>query len=363
MPVNLRSLVGKLNPVCRAALDGAAGLCLARTHYDVEIEHFLMKLLDNTDGDVTQIIKHFGINRSRIADDLARGLDRIKSGNARTPALSPSLLKMFTEAWTLGSIEFAAPQVRSGHCLLALVSNDELARMAKDISKEFDKIAPEAMRKEFDAITALSSEAAAPTELLSSNDSSSAGSAPRAAGNGATPNLDQFTVDLTARAKEGKIDPVLGRDIEVRQVIDILTRRRQNNPILVGEAGVGKTAVVEGFARRIVEGDVPEPLRNVSLRSLDLALLQAGAGIKGEFEDRLKKLIEEVKNSATPIILFIDEAHTMIGAGGQAGQNDAANLLTPRWRAASCVPLPRRRGRSTRSFSRRIRRCRVAFSS
>jgi type VI secretion system protein VasG len=329
MPVNLRSLVGKLNPVCRAALDGAAGLCLARTHYDVEIEHFLMKLLDNTDGDVTQIIKHFGINRSRIADDLARGLDRIKSGNARTPALSPSLLKMFTEAWTLGSIEFAAPQVRSGHCLLALVSNDELARMAKDISKEFDKIAPEAMRKEFDAITALSSEAAAPTELLSSNDSSSAGSAPRAAGKGATPNLDQFTVDLTARAKEGKIDPVLGRDIEVRQVIDILTRRRQNNPILVGEAGVGKTAVVEGFARRIVEGDVPEPLRNVSLRSLDLALLQAGAGIKGEFEDRLKKLIEEVKNSATPIILFIDEAHTMIGAGGQAGQNDAANLLKP----------------------------------
>jgi type VI secretion system protein VasG len=329
MPVNLRSLVGKLNPVCRTALDGAAGLCLARTHYDVEIEHFLMKLLDNTDGDVTQIMKHFGINRSRIADDLARGLDRIKSGNARTPALSPSLLKMFTEAWTLGSIEFAAPQVRSGHCLLALVSNDELARMAKDISKEFDKIAPEAMRKEFDAITALSSEAAAPTELLSPSSSSSTGSAPRPAGKGATPNLDQFTVDLTARAKEGKIDPVLGRDIEVRQVIDILTRRRQNNPILVGEAGVGKTAVVEGFARRIVEGDVPEPLRNVSLRSLDLALLQAGAGIKGEFEDRLKKLIEEVKNSATPIILFIDEAHTMIGAGGQAGQNDAANLLKP----------------------------------
>ncbi len=329
MPVNLRSLVGKLNPVCRTALDGAAGLCLARTHYDVEIEHFLMKLLDTTDGDVTQIFKHFGINRSRIADDLARGLDRIKSGNARTPALSPSLLKMFTEAWTLGSIEFAAPQVRSGHCLLALVSNEELARMAKDISKEFDKIAAEAMRKDFDAITALSSEAAAPTELLSSNESSSAGSAPRPAGKGATPNLDQFTVDLTARAKEGKIDPVLGRDIEVRQVVDILTRRRQNNPILVGEAGVGKTAVVEGFARRIVEGDVPEPLRNVSLRSLDLALLQAGAGIKGEFEDRLKKLIEEVKNSATARSLLLDEAHTMIGAGGQAGQNDAANLLKP----------------------------------
>jgi type VI secretion system protein VasG len=329
MPVNLRSLVGKLNPVCRTALDGAAGLCLARTHYDVEIEHFLMKLLDNTDGDLTQIIKHFGINRSRIADDLARGLDRIKSGNARTPSLSPSLLKMFTEGWTLGSIEFAAPQVRSGHCLLALVSNDELARMAKDISNEFTKFAPDALRKDFAQITALSSEAVAPTEILSSGETSSSGAPARAGGKGPTPNLDQFTVDLTARAKEGKIDPVLGRDFEVRQVVDILTRRRQNNPILVGEAGVGKTAVVEGFARRIVEGDVPEPLRNVSLRSLDLALLQAGAGIKGEFEDRLKKLIEEVKNSPTPIILFIDEAHTMIGAGGQAGQNDAANLLKP----------------------------------
>ncbi|HEY4307347.1 MAG TPA: type VI secretion system ATPase TssH [Gemmatimonadaceae bacterium] len=329
MPVNLRSLVGKLNPTCRTALDGAAGLCLTRTHYDIEIEHFLVKILDSTDGDSAQIIKHFGINRSRLADDIARGLDRMKSGNARTPSLSPSLLKMFTEGWTLGSIEYAAPQVRTGHCLLALVSNDELSRMAKDISKEFEKIAPDALRKDFNNITVNSTEAAAPTELLSSGDQSSSGGAAPRAGSGKTPNLDQFTVDLTARAKEGRIDPVLGRDLEVRQVVDILTRRRQNNPILVGEAGVGKTAVVEGFARRIVAGDVPEPLRNVSLRSLDLALLQAGAGIKGEFEDRLKKLIEEVKNSATPIILFIDEAHTMIGAGGQAGQNDAANLLKP----------------------------------
>jgi type VI secretion system protein VasG len=200
MPVNLRSLVGKLNPVCRTALDGAAGLCLARTHYDVEIEHFLMKLLDNTDGDVTQIIKHFGINRSRIADDLARGLDRIKSGNARTPSLSPSLLKMFTEAWTAGSIDFAATQIRSGHCLLALVSNDELSRMAKDISKEFDKIAAEALRKDFNQITALSSEAASPTELMSSGSEPAAVGQPgKATGNGPTPNLDLFTVDLTAR--------------------------------------------------------------------------------------------------------------------------------------------------------------------
>ena len=156
----------------------------------------------------------------------------------------------------------------------------------------------------------------------------SAAAAPGAAG-GRTPNLDQYTVDLTAKAREGKIDPVLGRDFEVRQVVDILTRRRQNNPILVGEAGVGKTAVVEGFALRIVEGDVPPPLKNVTLRSLDLAMLQAGAGVKGEFENRLKGLIEEVKNSPTPIILFIDEAHTMIGAGGAAGQGDAANLLKP----------------------------------
>jgi type VI secretion system protein VasG len=333
MSVNLRSLIGKMNPATRGCVESAAGLCLSRTHYDVEIEHFLTKALDATDGDLAAILKHYGINRSRLADDLARGLDRLKSGNARTPALSPSLVKMLTEGWTLGSIEFGAPQVRVGHCVLALVSNEELSRLAKEVSRELEKIPAEALRKDFVAITAPSTEAAAEVGLDRTG-AGAAGGAPNAQGGapkagGRTPALDQFTVDLTGRARAGKIDPVLGRDVEVRQVVDILTRRRQNNPILVGEAGVGKTAVVEGFALRVVQGDVPEPLKNVTIRTLDLALLQAGAGVKGEFENRLKGLIEEVKNSPTPIILFIDEAHTMIGAGGQAGQGDAANLLKP----------------------------------
>lgn len=330
MSVNLRGLIGKLNPATRGHVEAAAGLCLSRTHYDVEIEHFLMKALDNADGDLAAIIKHYGVNRSRLADDLARGLDRLKSGNARTPSLSPQLVKMLREAWIIGSVDYGAPRVRSGHCLLALLANDELARVANDISAEFGKIPLDALRKDYVTITAPSAEASEEIALDSgSGESAAAAAAPGAKAGGRTPNLDQYTVDLTENARQGKIDPVLGRDFEVRQVVDILTRRRQNNPILVGEAGVGKTAVVEGFARRIAEGDVPPPLRNVSLRSLDLAMLQAGAGVKGEFENRLKGLIAEVKASPTPIILFIDEAHTMIGAGGAAGQNDAANLLKP----------------------------------
>jgi type VI secretion system protein VasG len=330
MSVNLRGLIGKLNPATRGHVEAAAGLCLSRTHYDVEIEHFLMKAIDNADGDLAAIVKHYGVNRSRLADDLARGLDRLKSGNARTPSLSPQLVKMLREAWIIGSVDYGAPRVRSGHCLLALLANDELARVANDISGEFGKIPLDALRKDYVTITAPSAEASEEVALDSgSGESAAAAAAPGAKAGGRTPNLDQYTVDLTENARQGKIDPVLGRDFEVRQVVDILTRRRQNNPILVGEAGVGKTAVVEGFARRIAEGDVPPPLRNVSLRSLDLAMLQAGAGVKGEFENRLKGLIAEVKASPTPIILFIDEAHTMIGAGGAAGQNDAANLLKP----------------------------------
>ena len=329
MSANLKALIGKLNAASRGAVEGAAGLCLSRTHYDIEIEHFLVKALDATDGDLAQILKHYGVNRSRLADDLARGLDRLKTGNARTPALSPHLVKVLTEAWTIGSLEYHAPQVRTGHCVLALLTNDELSRLAKDISREFEKISPEVLQKEFVTVTAPSAEASAEVAAMPGGRVGESSSAAGPKGGGKTANLDQFTVDLTARARAGKIDPVLGRDFEVRQVVDILTRRRQNNPILVGEAGVGKTAVVEGFARRVVEGDVPEPLKNVAIRTLDLALLQAGAGIKGEFENRLKALIEEVKSSPTPIILFIDEAHTMIGAGGAAGQNDAANLLKP----------------------------------
>jgi type VI secretion system protein VasG len=325
MAVNLKSLIGKLNSQTRSALEGAAGLCLSRTHYDVEIEHYLQKLLEADDSDFARIIQHFGVDKSRLAKDLTRSLDSLKTGNARTPALSPSLLKMFTEAWTMASIDFGISQIRSGITILALVENAELARMMGDASKEFSRIQAATLRQEFASIVAGSKEEA--ETLSEASDGAAPGTAPKTGGK--TANLDQFTVDLTANARAGKIDPVLGRDFEIRQMIDILLRRRQNNPILTGEAGVGKTAVVEGLALRIAQGDVPPPLKNVSIRSLDLALLQAGAGIKGEFENRLKGLIEEVKSSPSPIILFIDEAHTMIGAGGQAGQNDAANLLKP----------------------------------
>ena len=322
MTVNLKGLIGKLNAPTRNALEAAAGLCLARTHYDVEIEHFLLKALEASDGDLAFILKQYGVNRSRLAEDLTKSLDKLKSGNARTPALSPTLARMLSEAWLIGSVDYGAAQIRTGHAMLALATNDELRRLVVDISREFDKVAGETLRKDFETIVSESAEeAAAPA-------AGSGEAAPRKPG-GKTPNLDAYTYNLTERAKQGLLDAVLGRDFEVRQVVDILTRRRQNNPILVGEAGVGKTAVVEGFAMRIAQGDVPPVLRNVTLRTLDLALLQAGAGVKGEFENRLKGLIEEVKSSPIPIILFIDEAHTMIGAGGSAGQGDAANLLKP----------------------------------
>jgi type VI secretion system protein VasG len=321
--VNLKALIGKLNDSTRGAMEAAAGFCLARTHYDIEVEHYLTKLLDSANNDVTAIFKHFEIDTSRFSGELARALDKLKSGNARTPALSPTLIKMLTEAWTIGSIDYGATQVRSGFTILALATDNELVRLMREVSREFQKIQAEALRKDFASIVAGSGEES--HAFVAEQAAATGGPRP----GGRTANLDQFTVNLTESAKIGKIDPVLGRDFEIRQVIDILMRRRQNNPILTGEAGVGKTAVVEGFALRVAQGDVPPALRNVVIRTLDLALLQAGAGIKGEFENRLKGLIEEVKASPIPIILFIDEAHTMIGAGGQAGQGDAANLLKP----------------------------------
>ena len=298
------------------------GCVSARTHYDIEIEHVLLKLLDASASDAAKVFHQYEVDSSRLQKELERTLDTFKTGNARTPAFSPSVLKLLSEAWSIASLDFNAPQVRSGHVILALVSNDELLRLTASKGKELVKIDAVKLKKDFLDVVEGSQEDApvssGPGDPL----------IPKVGG-GKTPNLDQFTVNLTENAKKGKIDPVLGRDSEIRQVIDILMRRRQNNPILTGEAGVGKTAVVEGFALRIAAGDVPPSLKNVHLHTLDLALLQAGAGIKGEFENRLKGLIEEVKSSSVPIILFIDEAHTMIGAGGQAGQNDAANLLKP----------------------------------
>ena len=326
--IDLRSLVARLNEPCRRALESAAGLTLSRSHYNVEIEHWLVRLCDGADTDVAAVFRHYEVDQGRLAADLNRALDRMKTGNARAPSLSPEIVELGKQAWLLASIEHGASRVRSGHVLWALLADETLARRAKEISGQLLRISPEMLKRDIATVTAGSAEAATATTGVDGAPAlgDADPGAPRPAGTGA---LDQFTIDLTAKARAGKIDPILGRDFEIRQVIDILTRRRQNNPILTGEAGVGKTAVVEGFAIRIAEGDVPPALKDVSVRTLDLGLLQAGAGVKGEFENRLKGVIEETKASPKPIILFIDEAHTLIGAGGAAGQNDAANLLKP----------------------------------
>ena len=329
MSVNLKSLIGKLNSTTRTALEESAKLCLARTHYNIEIEHFLRMLMDGSDNDLAYIASHFGIDSLRLTQEVDRSLDKLKRGNSRTPAIGESVLKMMTEAWTIGSIEFGAGQIRSGFAILALLSNDDLGRQVREFSKEMQKINAEGLKKELLLILQNSNEETAPLGDGTGAAAAGPGAGQARPGSGKTPNLDAYTENMTEKARKGKIDVVLGRDTEIRQMIDILLRRRQNNPILTGEPGVGKTAVVEGLAMRMAQGDVPPPLKNVELHSLDLALLQAGAGIKGEFENRLKGLIEEVKSSPKPIILFIDEAHTMIGAGGQAGQGDAANLLKP----------------------------------
>ncbi len=324
MTVSLKSLIAKMNSTTRNALEAAAGLCLSRTQYDVEIEHFLLKLLDQQNNDVAHILRYFEIDVSRLTSQILRVLDKLKTGNAKTPSLSPYLVRMLKEAWTVGSVDFAGKEVRSGFAIIALLSDEDLARTVPEIGRVLTNIRPEVLRREFTSIVSQSQESSVEDKRAAQTELASAGSI-----SGTSPNLDQYTVNLTENARLGKIDTVLGRDSEIRQIVDILMRRRQNNPILTGEAGVGKTAIVEGFALRVSKGDVPLPLRNVAVRTLDLALLQAGAGIKGEFENRLKTLIDEVKKSPIPIVLFIDEAHTMIGAGGQAGQNDAANLLKP----------------------------------
>ena len=321
---NLKALIGKLNETCRKALESAAGLCLSQTHYEVDIEHFLQKLLEIPKTDVQAILRHFEVNLDRLTADLTRTMEGFKTGNSRTPALSPRLPRMVQDAWLIASVDYQAEAVRSGHVLLALLQNPETARMLTETSDSFKQISVETLTEHLADLT---------TGTDEDRPASGAAGARPAPGEKAPPAgtkaLELYTINLTERARRGEIDPVLGRDEEIRQMVDILIRRRQNNPILTGEAGVGKTAVVEGFALRIVEEDVPPPLRNVSVRTLDLGLLQAGAGIKGEFENRLKSVINEVKASPVPIILFIDEAHTLIGAGGSAGSGDAANLLKP----------------------------------
>ena len=329
-PIDLKALVGRLDEHARRSLEAAAGLTLSRTHYNVEVEHWLIKLSDATDTDIPAILRHYDADHGRLLVDLNRALDRMKTGNSRAPALSPEIVEAAKQAWLLASVEHGLSRVRSGHLLWAMLSDEGLSRHLREASSQFARITPDALKRDLLTVTRDSVEAASVTTSVDGAPVTGADGAPMTMGTGVgTGALDQYTVDLTAKAKAGKIDPILGRDAEIRQVIDILTRRRQNNPILAGEAGVGKTAVVEGFAQRIAAGDVPPALKDVILRTLDLGLLQAGAGMKGEFENRLKSVIEETKASPRPIILFIDEAHTMIGAGGAAGQNDAANLLKP----------------------------------
>ena len=317
--MDLKGLVARLSHDSRAALESASGLTLSRTHYDVEIEHWLLKLVEASDPEVDRILAHFEVDVGRLSGELQAALDRLKTGNGRAPALSPRLVRLMREGWVRASLGEGSSEIRPAHLITTLVADDQLAAAIRESAGQLRRINPDVLSDNFAAI--------AGPGRGSDSATGEAPASPRAPVGGAA--LDKYCIDLTQRARTGGIDPVLGRDAEIRQLIDILTRRRQNNPILTGEAGVGKTAVVEGFALRIAEGEVPEALKQVRLLSLDLGLLQAGAGVKGEFENRLKSVIEEVKASPIPIVMFVDEAHTLIGAGGSEGQGDAANLLKP----------------------------------
>ncbi len=331
MSNNLKTLIGKLGDTTRRAAERAASLTMARGNYEVDVEHLFLALLEQPQSDFVLLCRRFDIAPGALQSDLEREIGRFKTGNTRTPVFSTHLPTLFEHAWLIASLESHNSRIRSAHLLLALLTEPGLSQLAFRGSKLFVKFKLDELKHKLTEITHGSQEAAesvsAGSAATSDADVAEQQAAPGAPGK--TPALDQFTTNLTARAKEGKLDPVIGRETEIRQVIDILMRRRQNNPILTGEAGVGKTAVAEGLALRIAAGDVPPPLQGVELHVLDMGLLQAGASVKGEFENRLKNVIDEVKKSPHPIILFIDEAHTMIGAGGQAGQSDAANLLKP----------------------------------
>ncbi|MFN4063577.1 MAG: AAA family ATPase, partial [Parazoarcus communis] len=320
---------GKLNSLTYKAIEGATVFCKLRGNPYVELEHWLQQLLQAEDTDLHHIVRHFELDAARLAADMTAALDRLPRGSTSISDLSTHLDTAVERGWVYGSLMFGERQVRSGHLLVGMLKTPSLRNALMGISRQFERIKPDVLTDDFARIVA-----ASPEEHLGARDGSS--SQPGEDSNAIAPAqmgkqeaLKKFTVDLTEQARSGKMDPIVGRDEEIRQVIDILMRRRQNNPILTGEAGVGKTAVVEGFAQRIVKGDVPPALKDVSLLTLDIGLLQAGASMKGEFEQRLRSVIEEVQASPKPIILFIDEAHTLVGAGGAAGTGDAANLLKP----------------------------------
>jgi len=326
MSTNLKTLISKLNDASRKSTERAASLCVAEGHYEVDVEHLFIALLEQPLSDFALLCKRFDVSTSELQRDLQTEIRGFKGGNSRTPVFSPHLPTLFEHAWLIASLDAHGGRIRSGHLLLALLTEPGLNQLALRASKQFAKFKLDEIKHRLADLTKGSQEAG---DGVRSAEARFADSSDAVSIRTQTPALDQFTTNLTQRARDGKVDPVIGRDAEIRQAIDILMRRRQNNPILTGEAGVGKTAVVEGLALRIAAGDVPPPLAGVELHTLDMGLLQAGASVKGEFEGRLKNVIDEVKKSPHPIILFIDEAHTMVGAGGQAGQSDAANLLKP----------------------------------
>ncbi len=331
--ISRTALFGKLNSLGYRAIESATVFCKMRGNPYVELVHWLHQILQNQDSDLHRITRDFGLDPSRLAQDFTTALDRLPRGSRSISDLSSDVEEAVERGWVYGTLLFGESQVRTGHLLVGILKTRGLRAGLLGISKEFDKISVDALTERFSETLSGS-----PEERLGATDGFQVGggAAPGEASGAMAPAqmgkqeaLRQFSIDLTERARTGEIDPIVGRDEEIRQIVDILMRRRQNNPILTGEAGVGKTAVVEGFAQRIAAGDVPPPLRDVTLRTLDIGLLQAGASMKGEFENRLRQVIEEVQSSPTPIILFVDEAHTLIGAGGAAGTGDAANLLKP----------------------------------
>ncbi len=330
--ITRNALFGKLNPTTYRAIESATVFCKLRGNPYVELVHWLHQLLQLEDSDLHRIVRHFALDPSKLARDVTAALDRLPRGATAISDLSSGIEEAVERAWVFATLMFGEAQVRSGYLVVGALRTPQLRNALQAISPEFARIKAETLTDGFDAIVGDSPE----NGMRASDGFDLGGAVPGEASGAIAPAamgkqeaLKKFTTDLTAQAREGKLDPIIGRDDEIRQVVDILMRRRQNNPILVGEAGVGKTAVVEGFAQRIVRGDVPPALREVELRTLDVGLLQAGASMKGEFEQRLRAVIDEVQASSTPIILFVDETHTLVGAGGAAGTGDAANLLKP----------------------------------
>ncbi|MCC5086472.1 type VI secretion system ATPase TssH [Xanthomonas campestris] len=331
--ISRSALFGKLNPLAYRGIESATVFCKLRGNPYVELVHWLHQLLQLQDSDLHRIIKHFQLNPSTLARDVTAALDGLPRGSTAVTDLSANVEEAVERGWVYASLSFGEAQVRTGYLVVGILSVRGLRNALLAISKEFDKLTPAVLNEHFAEIVAGSPEdGLLPSDGFSLGQTAAPGEASGAiapAALGKQEALKKFTTDLTAQAREGKLDPIIGRDDEIRQVVDILMRRRQNNPILVGEAGVGKTAVVEGFAQRIARGDVPPALKDVQLRTLDVGLLQAGASMKGEFEQRLRAVIDEVQASSKPIILFVDETHTLVGAGGAAGTGDAANLLKP----------------------------------